>query len=290
MLRPMLRHPALHILLLGVLVAAAILIARGPATGDEDRRVIVTGTDLLQLQAAFHRTWQREPTAAELRRQLDEHIRQEVLYREALQRGYDRDDPLVRQAMQRKMEFLASSQAMREAPSDKEVQAFFALQQERYRLPAVVDFAQVYVSPDARGAAADQAATALLERLRRENPEPRQLLEWGDPIMLDPLYRRQTQQDVDSVFGKDFTASVLEAEVGIWVGPLSSGYGLHLVKVLVRQDSRIPELAEVSRRVLSDMEYEAGRAAKEQLYQEIVQTYQIVLDRPVRDLLTAAGE
>ncbi len=41
---------------------------------------------------------------------LEQHIRQEVLYREALARGYDRDDLVVRRAMQRKMEFLAASQ------------------------------------------------------------------------------------------------------------------------------------------------------------------------------------
>jgi len=290
MLRQMLRHPALHILLLGVLVAAAILIARGPATGDEDRRVIITGADLLQLRASFQRTWQRQPTPAELRGQLEKHVRQEVLYREALLRGYDRDDPQVRQAMQRKMEFLASAQATREPPADQEVEAFFALRRERYRLPAVLDLAQVYVSPDARGAAVEAVAVEILERLRREDPEPAELAGWGDPIMLEAAYRGLTEQDVTSQLGEDFATAALAAEPGAWSGPVRSGYGLHLVKVLHRQDSRLPELAEVSGRVLSDMEYEAGRAAREQLYQEIVQGYQVVLDRPVRDLLEAAVE
>ena len=212
------------------------------------------------------------------------------MYREALLRGYDRDDPVVRQAMQRKMEFLASAQVTREPPADQEVEAFFALRRERYRLPAVLDLAQVYVSPDARGAAVEGAAAELLERLRREDPAAAELAGWGDPILLDPVYTGQTEQDVAALFGGDFVAAGLAAEPGAWVGPVLSGYGLHLVKVLRRRDSRLPELAEVSGRVLSDMEYEAGRAAKEQLYQEIVQTYQVVLDRPVRDLLEAAAE
>lgn len=290
MIRHALRHPALHILLLGAVIAAAILIARGPATGDEDRRVIIAGADLLQLRAGFLRTWKREPTPAELRGSLDQHIRQEVLYREALLRGYDRDDPVVRQAMQRKMEFLASAQATREPPADQEVEAFFALRRERYRLPAVLDLAQVFVSPDARGAAVEAVAVEILERLRREDPEPAELTGWGDPIMLETVYRGMTEQDVTSQLGENFAAAALAAEPGAWSGPVGSAYGLHLVKVLRRRDSRLPELAEVSGRVLSDMEYEAGRAAKEQLYQEIVQTYQVVLDRPVRDLLEAAAE
>lgn len=290
MIRQILRHPAFHILVLGIVVAAAILIARDPHTGSEDRRVFVTGADLMQLQASFQRTWQRDPTPSELRKQLDEHIRQEVLYREALARGFDRDDPIVRQAMQRKMEFLASSQALREPPSDQEVEAFFALQQERYRLPAVLDFAQVFVNTDTRGAAAEQEAMEILENLRRADPEPHRLIDWGDPIMLDPVYHRRTEQDVDALFGADFSKAVVGAEIGEWAGPVPSGYGLHLIKVIARRDSLIPELSEVAGRVLSDMEYEAGRAAKEQLYQEVVQTYQIMLDQPVRDLLAAAGE
>ena len=87
---------------------------------------------VLQLRAGFMRTWQREPTAEELRGALEQHIRQEVLYREALARGYDRDDQVVRRAMQQKMEFLAASQALQEPPTEEEIEAFFSLRQERY--------------------------------------------------------------------------------------------------------------------------------------------------------------
>ena len=290
MISKLMRQPAVHIVILGVVVAAAILVAKGPPTGDEARRVVVTGADMMQLQAGFYRTWQREPTAVELRGELEKFIRQEVLYREALARGYDRDDLVVRRAMQQKMEFLASSQAMREPPTDDEVEAYFALRQERYRLPAVVSFAQVYVSPDRRGESALRDAEELLVRLRRDNPDLEDLDSWGDSIMLPPVVSGQAEPEIRSTFGEDFVVSVVAQDVGAWEGPVSSGYGLHLVKVIKRQDSRIPEPREVSARVIGDMEYEARSASKEQLYQEIAQTYQIMLDKPVREVLEAAAE
>ena len=290
MISRVVRSPATHIIALGVVVAAAILIAKGPPTGDQARRVAVTGADLLQLRAGFMRTWQREPTAVELRGELAKFIRQEVLYREALARGYDRDDLVVRRAMQQKMEFLAASQALREPPTDDEIQAYFALRQERYRLPAVVSFAQVYVSVDRRGESATREAEALLERLRRDDPDPAELSSWGDSIMVPPVASGMAEQEIRSTFGGDFAESVVAQEVGDWQGPVTSGYGLHLVKVLKRQDSRIPEPKEVAARIVGDMDYEARSAAKEQLYQEIAQSYQIMLDRPVRDLLEAAAE
>ena len=90
-MRGLFTKPAVHVVLLGLIVAAATLIAKGPPTADASRRVVVTGADLLQQRAAFMRTWQREPTAEELRGALEQHIRQEVLYREALARGSERD-------------------------------------------------------------------------------------------------------------------------------------------------------------------------------------------------------
>ncbi|MCJ7755963.1 MAG: peptidylprolyl isomerase, partial [Thermoanaerobaculales bacterium] len=264
------------------------LIAKGPPTGDAARRVVISGGDVLQLRAGFMRTWQREPTAEELRGALEQHIRQEVLYREALARGYDRDDQVVRRAMQQKMEFLAASQALQEPPTDEEIEAFFSLRQDRYELPAVVTFAQVYVSLDQRGSDAEVDAKELLERLRGDDPAQAELAEWGDPIMLEPYYSDRSEQDVSSAFGGDFAQALLALPVGSWEGPVISGYGLHLVKIFRRVEPRVPEWREVKGRVVSDMEFEAKASSRDQLYQEIAQTYEIVFDSQVRDLLSAS--
>jgi hypothetical protein len=287
-MRELFKKPALHIVILGLIVAAAILIAKGPPTADASRRVVVTGADLLQQRAAFMRTWQREPTADELRGALEQHIRQEVLYREALARDYDRDDLVVRRAMQQKMEFLAASQVMQEPPTEEEIEAFFALRQERYRLPAVLSFSQIYLSPDRRGAGAEQAAIDLLAQLRLEDPDARDLASYGDAIMLETSYAGQSEREVSAAFGELFSEAVVRLPVGEWQGPVSSGYGLHLVKVVEREESRVPEWREVAGRVISDMEFEAKAASRDQLYQEIAQNYEVVLDGQVRDFLESA--
>jgi hypothetical protein len=287
-MRDVMNKPAVHVFLLGLIVAAAILIAKGPPTADASRRVVVTGADLLQLRAAFMRTWQREATAEELRGALEQHIRQEVLYREALARGYDRDDLVVRRAMQQKMEFLAASQAVQKPPNEEEIDAFFALRKERYRLPAILSFEQVYLSADQRGAGVEQAAIDLLARLRLEEPVGNDLASYGDSIMLDTTYIEQTERDVSATFGEIFGEAVVRLPVGEWQGPVSSGYGLHLVKVNEREESRVPEWREVAGRVISDMEFEARASARDQLYQEIAQNYEVVLDGQVRGFLESA--
>ena len=287
-MRDVLKKPAFRVVALGILIAAAILLAKGPPTADESRRVVITGGDLMQLQAAFMRTWQREPTIDELRGSLEQHIRQEVLYREALARGYDRDDLVVRRAMQQKMEFLAASQALQEPPTEEEIEAFFSLRSERYRLPSILSFVQVYVSADLRGAAAEQHSIDLLARLRVEDPDAAELSGFGDPIMLESSYFDRSEREVEATFGGVFAEAVVRLPVGEWSGPVSSGYGLHLVKILAREESRIPDWREVAARVVSDMEFEAKATARDQLYQEIAQNYEIVLDGQVRGLLETA--
>jgi hypothetical protein len=280
-----------HILGLGFLLGVALLIAeRPPTAGDEARRVVVTASDLAQLRVAFMRTWQREPTDVELRGELEKFIREEVLYREALARGYDRDDIVVRRAMQRKMEFLGQAQATAAPPSDDEIQAYFALRREKYRTSAVVSFSQVYFNPDTREGRSERDAIEALGEIRRIDPDVAELNRWGDPVMLPSYHSDQTEQDVASTFGEDFVQAILALKVGTWEGPVLSGYGLHLVRITRKQESRIPEWTEVRSRVVTDMEYEAGNAAKEQLFQEIAQQYQVLFDNEVRSLLESVEQ
>jgi hypothetical protein len=285
------QNTLVHILGLGLLLGVALLIAKGPPTADdEERRVVITASDLAQLRVAFMRTWQREPTDVELRGELERFIREEVLYREALARGYDRDDIVVRRAMQRKMEFLGQAQATAEPPSDDEIQAYFALRREKYRTPAVISFTQVYFNPETRVGRSERDAIEALEEIRRVDPDRTELARWGDPVMLQSYYPDQTEQDVASTFGEVFAKAVSALEVGKWEGPVRSGYGLHLVQITRRQESRLPEWNEVRSRVATDMEYEARNAAKEQLFQEIAQQYQVLFDSDVRSLLESVEQ
>ena len=56
-------------------------------------------------------------------------------------------------------------------------------------------------------------AKELLERLRREDPEPAEMFEWGDPIMLEPYYSDRSEADVSAAFGGDFAEALLALPV-----------------------------------------------------------------------------
>jgi len=268
-----------HLIAFGLLLALAMILVRGtPGDSENASRVVFTEADVAQVRAKFMRTWNRPPTAGELRKGLEQYVRDEILYREALARNLDRADPTVRLAMVRKITMMGVARAEAAELTDEDIQAYFALRKERYRIPARVDMVQVYLNKDKRGDSIRTEAEQLLASLRKREPQPEELANLGDVSMLRNIYTDVSDQDLDRVFGGNLGSAVVALTPGMWHGPIESGYGLHLVKVTHRQESRIPDLTEVVQRVITDLRYEGRQAAEDQFYAEIAPRYQVLYD------------
>ncbi len=278
--------PVIHLLIFGALLALLMAVVKGPpAQREEVNRVVISNADLEQVRARWIRTWNRTPTKLELRNALGEHIRQEVLYREALARGLDREDPVVRLAMVNKLNMIAAAQAEAVEPTDEEIKAYFALRQERYRIPATESFMHIYFNKDKRGEQARSDAEEVLGIIGQQEPRPEKLSDWGDQSMLQNVLVEQTEGEINRMFGAGFGTTVVSLERDQWQGPLESGYGLHLVKVYNRVESRVPDWTEVRKQIHADMLYEARKAAEDQFYQEIAARYRVVYDQAIAELL-----
>src|SRR6185436_15580919 len=113
------------------------------------------------------RQFGQAPDAKELRGLVTAHIREEVLCREALALGLDRDDTIVRRRLAQKMEFLTGDLAGGAEPNEAAVRDFFETNAGRYARPAQVSFRHVYFSRDKRGAKSESAAREALAALGR---------------------------------------------------------------------------------------------------------------------------
>jgi len=271
-----------RLLAFGALLALIYLLAKGPPVDEQSMaRVAFTTADVAQVHATFERTWSRPPTAIELQKAFEQYVRSEVLYREALERGLDRNDPVVRMSLVRKITMLGTAQAQAAAPTDAELKAYFELRAERYRIPASLSLVQVYFNRDKRPDTIQKDAEELLLRLGEENPQPEELTSLGDSLMLPMMVTNVSEDELARTFGEEFREAVVALPVGEWQGPVGSGFGLHLVKIIQREDSRIPEWVEVRDRMVSDMLYEGSQAAEDQFYAEVLPRYQVVYDEGV---------
>ena len=272
-----LREPLAQFIALGVVLFVLYgIFGGGSVDAGDEKRVDVTQAEIGWLAERWTRQWQRPPTETELRGLVDDYVREEVLYREALGMGLDRDDAVVRRRMVQKLELLA--EAVQAPPTEQQLQAYFQENLGRYVFPEARSFSHVYFNVDQRGDAVFAAAEGVLDQLRAIPRPPTRAPERGDRFLLQYDYRLHTQAEVGRLFGSRFAEALFEVDPQSWQGPIQSGYGLHLVYVSDASPDAVPEFEQVRNRVLVDFETDQRNEAKEALYRALSSGYEIVVD------------
>lgn len=106
-MRRLLRHPLLHFLALGALLHLGL--QQLPAAPEP---IVLDAAQVEAVRAAWHRETGRAPNAAELQASLRRHADEEMLVREALHRGLDQRDAVVRERLLRNIAFLFPERAL----------------------------------------------------------------------------------------------------------------------------------------------------------------------------------
>ena len=277
--RRVLGEPLVHFLAAGaVLFGLSALAGESWGLGDGRDRIQVSAGKIRQLRETWTRRWGAEPSPEQLRGMVDDFIREEVLYREAIASGLDRDDVVIRRRLAQKVEFLAQNVAVAVAPSESELREYFERHAEQYVIPEQVGFSHVYFSRSSRGADADRAAREALAGLRSGRTTAAEASRLGDRFMLQYDYPPQTHAQIRDLFGAQFAAQVFELPPDEWAGPVPSSYGVHLVHVRHRVASRAPDLEEVRRSVVRDFEDERLRSAADRYYEGLRRRYEVDID------------
>jgi hypothetical protein len=282
-----LREPILWFLLLsaGVFAVYPLLGARSRGGGDPTIRVLPNRVRLLV--EGFRRTWQRDPTAEEVRNLVEDDVRTEILAREAIAMGLDRDDSVIRRQLRMKLEAIAEDAARRE-PTEPELSAFLAANPERFRDESRLSFRQVFLSPDLRGDRLEADAGRLLAELNGAGVAA-DITTLGDSLMLEPGYENLSTSEVARTFGPEFATAVAVLPVGTWRGPISSAYGAHLVVVTGKQDGRKPRLNEVRQAVRREWEAAQVRSGKDAFYARLRSRYHVRMDLPTETVPARAS-
>jgi hypothetical protein len=276
--RRWLREPLLHFLAVGlVLVVAGQLFDSGRRGSDQFNRIELTEDDLRRLEVVWVAQWNRPPTPDERRKLVEDRVREEVLYREALALGLDRGDTIVKRRLAQKMQFLAEDVSRLGEPSDADLKAWYARNSGPFALPSRASFRHLYFSFDVRGEGARDAAGRTLEKLgsqRRDSAAGRSL---GDPFMFQDHYGDLAAEDVAKVFGTSFAEALFKLAPGGWRGPIESGFGWHLVWVDSIEAGRVPGYEEIQPALRSAW-LDAQRAeSRRRAFDAMRARYQVVL-------------
>jgi len=279
-----LREPLVHFLTIGALLFLGFHFWGGG--GQDSNRIVITPGQIDSMVMRFTRTWQRAPTHKELKGLLDDYVRGEIAAREARRMGLDRDDTVIQRRLRQKLEFMAEDVLNAQPPTDEELQAWMQEHADKFRIEPGIGFFQVYLNPDRRGNSIQDDAQKMLEQLRAAGP-PTENISAGDTLMLPGQVDLTRLSGIKRMFGSRFVDEIIQVEPGRWTGPLSSGYGLHLVYVTERKESRMPAFAEVRQSV--EREFLALRRNREldAMYEKLLERYQVTMQKPIEQNGTA---
>ena len=263
------RHRALQFLVLG-----GLLFALAPKPGSS-RDIALDSRALAALQEAqVQRLGRAALDDDEAREVQGRTIQDEILYREALRLGLDRDDNVVRQRLVQKVLFLAEDLAgVTATPSEAELRAFFDATRAQWTRPARVRFVHVYAGPTGR----DRLAALRDQAIRATSLAPGQPPDLGDAF---PVSRSgmASHDELVAEFGPGFADAVFALAPGTWSAPIASRHGWHLVEVVERVGSGAATFDEVRGRLPLTYLVARKKQATADFLRQAATRYRITID------------
>jgi len=285
-----LKEPLLHFLILGALLFALYFGVGDTSISSASPRQIEVSTPVIEsLKTTWKQQWGSLPNQQQLQTLLDNYIKDEILYQEALSLGLDQKDVIVRRRLIQKMQFLMEDVAALREPSEEVLQAYLANRIERYTIPGKVSFSQIYFSRELRGDRTDADAQALLTQLQ-SNPNLDLSEIKGDRSMLPTSYTLASAQTLNNTFGGSFGREMAQVTETGWQGPFHSVYGSHLVNVTQIEPSHPPTLDEVKKKVRLDWFREERQKQNQQFYQKLRERYTVSIDEDALNLGVEEGK
>jgi len=276
-----LREPLLHFLVLGLVVFAVYgYMHRGRGGVESSRQIALTLDDLRTMESYFESQWHRPPTPEEFNAMVEDKVREEVLYREALAMGLDKDDTIVKRRMAQKMQFLAEDVAAAHEPSTAELKAWFDKNSSKFALPSRYSFRHLYFSPDRRGKNAQEDAAKALVRIAGQPEDSKLVASLADQFMFQDYYGDRAPEALAKEFGPQFVVALEKLQPGSWQGPIESGYGWHLVFVDTVIPGRIPAFEEMEPDVKTAWLGEQKAQAWHKAYADMRAKYSVFLPAP----------
>ena len=261
----MLGEPLLHFVVMGGVIFG--VWSRAP--GDPAATIVIDRASQDRVYEERQARLGRPLTDEDRREAIDRFVDGELLYREGLAMGLDRDDPMVRRRVIKKMEFVSTNLELPTEPDEDTLRRFMAEYPERYAGPPRFDFEIVTLARTPEDTD-DRRAQAALEQLRQG----------ADPKSVPGRYasgKRFTATNLSKTYGVELGAAVIELSPGQWaLLPVSGGFSL--VHLMARHPGDAPPFEKVKNRVQLDWKQSQRGTVLRQRLDELRAKYRVELE------------
>ncbi|MBB3564352.1 hypothetical protein FHX06_005716 [Rhizobium sp. BK512] len=279
-----LSEPLLHFVIVGVVLFGGYRLFTPVLVEVVDQQKIdLTKDDVRQLAVTWLAQGRPAPTPDEMRSLMDQKVTEEILFREAVSLGLDRDDEIIKRRLAQKMDFLAADLATLDEPSNAQLEEWYAKRSNRFALSPHLSFRHLYFSFDKHGEAAREAAEAAIPSVAGKPADSPEVASVADPFMFRNYYGDATPDQMAKEFGPNFAKALFTLKPGSWQGPVQSGYGWHLIWVDSIEPGRVPAFEEVAPAVKSAWLDERYAEVKSNALKEMRSRYVVSLPTVTAD-------
>ena len=260
MIQSLRREPLVHFLLIAVLLFTVDAVLN--ADPREAIRVDGETLDFLvekRAQMSLHEVSEQE--RAQL---LAAYIDDEVLVREAYERGLDKGGRIRRQLVMQMRTLLAEDPP---EPTQADLRAFYAAQAERYGLPERISFQHLFFN------LGDEIPVDLAARLEAAADPPN--LGVLDPV-LGRFPMQRSQRELSLYLGEAAAAALLAIDDDQWHGPISSRRGVHFVRVTEHLPQQQPAFEAIAPYLVQDWQLSRQKAGMADTLAELREKYRII--------------
>lgn len=277
MIKPILREPLVHFTLLGITLF--IIYSLVSTKNETENTVIIDEYDINEITSKWNLQWQRNPTPEELKGLLDAYVKEEIMYREALNMNLDHNDEVIKRRMAQKFRFLTQDIAEMAEPGNSELKEYLQQNQDKYIVEQRIRFKHVFFNPDKR----ENAKSDALSALHHGNPS-------GDKSPVRNQIDTSPLSLIQKEFGTGFAQTVRNLKVdNNWQGPVESGYGFHLVKVIENLPQQNQTLEEARTQLTNDYLYDLQNQINEKVFESLLEKYEVKFNFD-QGILTSDGQ
>ena len=212
-------------------------------SSNQDKTIVLYDDEINSLIETWTVQVGRPPNDQDLQGIINQLVEEEILYREALNLGLDKDDIIIKRRLAQKIGFLKQEEQS-DLPSESELKAYFKSRETNYYMDRRLSFSHLYFSKEKNG---PERALSALKVIQEQNNLPD-----SDPFLVGKNFINKTSKEIDRDFGVGFSENFITKELGTWLGPFNSIYGTHLVKISQITEAKSPDLEEVKKAVLTD--------------------------------------
>jgi len=268
-MRKFLKEPLVHFLVLGALIFGYYYLFNSDS--ESENAIVVDDAEYDYLLSLWKNQWKREPNEQDIKAFLDQYLQREVFYKEALSLGLDHNDIIVKRRLAQKMEAVSNDlNAMLKPPTDADLKAFYNANDSLFLFPPSYSFRQVLFTNIEPNWQRELLSTLTALKSGQEIPASRKL-----KLSISNEWKKSPLNEIDQAFGDEFASKLDSLPLNEWVGPISSGFGQHLVFISEKKDSQLADFEIVKSYVEKEYEYQMELEMQEQLYRDLLEKYQV---------------